>query len=61
MDSNERAFLAHAVATLGAASRSLSRCPAYPNLAAEVKGLWEQLSDDLKAIREEERNGRETK
>lgn len=53
---DERAFLAHAVATLGAASRSLSRCSAYPNVAAEVEGICRQLEADLKVIREEERN-----
>lgn len=58
---NDRAYLAHAVATLGAASRSLARLSAYPNVAAEVKGLHDQLSEDLKVIRGEEARAREAK
>ncbi|AUV61776.1 hypothetical protein FDJ28_gp30 [Pseudomonas phage Bjorn] len=57
-ESMDRSNLVHAVNTLGAASRVLDRLSAYPNIAAEVKGIWKQLSQDLEAIREDERNAR---
>lgn len=59
-DPMDRADLAHAVSTLGAACRSLSRIKGYEVVHAEAEQVLEYITEELRVIREKEKNGKST-